>query len=440
METGCLLLIYLKKEFTSPKDTIMRSVFFLLFINCIIMQEVICQSEKFGKLVYITPAGWKLTKYQNGALITPAALPAKEFLGIEIFEPINFSGTIQKALEECYNKTCTELQVTKMNEVSGGNYSSLEPKISFKGWEYIRCSGGIKVNNGTPYPDEYGLDLFVIKINNRYERIAVLKSRNTCNGLSRYYPSDRLEYLNVIEEFLFSLKFDDWKDPVVKKGIAIDDGVGGVWQGLSMSVGLAKPGAELGAELGVKHLILFSNGQAYFGKNFPAEGLDGLNTLIKAENNRRDWGTYSFSNGKGVLKLPYEEIPLRMDKSKLVITTNKTDHAFIKLSGVDFVKLDGNYVMNEWNGTIPAISFTMDGKFSDKGAIRILYHEYVDCLNPALLPGSGTYEVKNHSLIFNYSDGRKIRIAFTESAFDKKNADPSSTLTVSFNHDVLRRQ
>jgi hypothetical protein len=57
-----------------------------------------------------------------------------------------------------------------------------------------------------------------------------------------------------------------------------------------------------------------------------------------------------------------------------------------------------------------------------------------------VLPGSGTYELKNHSIIFQYSDGRKIRIAFTEAGFDKNNADPSSILVVGFNSDVLRRQ
>ena len=46
-------------------------------------------------------------------------------------------------------------------------------------------------------------------------------------------------------------------------------------------------------------------------------------------------------------------------------------------------------------------------------------------LNPALAPDSGTYELKNHSIIFQYSDGRKIKIAFTEAGFDKNNADPS---------------
>jgi len=131
---------------------------------------------------------------------------------------------------------------------------------------------------------------------------------------------------------------------------------------------------------------------------------------------------------------------MRVENDKLVITTNKTDHSFIRLNDVDYVKFSGTYVMQEWNGIIPTVTFTPDGKFIDKGAIRILYHEYVDCLNAALTPGSGRYEVKNHSVIFNYNDGRTIKIAFTEAGFDKNNADPSSKLVFAFNNDVLRRQ
>jgi hypothetical protein len=368
------------------------------------LQTTFSQSEKFGKLIYIVPPGWKLTKYQDGARMSPADLPPGEYLAIQVMKPVDFNGTMEQALEKSYDETCAVLQVTKMNEVNGGNYTTKEAKKSFRGWEYIRCSGGIHVNNGTPYPEEYGLDLFVIKVNSRIERIAIIKSRNTCGGLSRYYPSDRLKYAEAIEDFLFSVKFDDWREPVVANGTLKGNVFTGVWQGLSMSVGLPKTGAELGAELKVKQLILFSNGQAYFGKNFPVQGLDGINTLIKAENNRRDWGVYSFNSGRGLLKLPYGEISMRVENDKLVI------------------------------------SFASDGKFTDKGAIRVLYHEYVDCLNPALAPGSGTYEVKNHSIIFQYIDGRKIKIAFTEARFDKKNADPSSTLLVGFDNDVLKRQ
>ena len=397
------------------------------------------QPGKFGQLFYTIPAGWKETKYKNGVILIPTDLLPKENLNIQVMQAMNFSGTLEQALEKSYDETCAILQVTKMREVSGGNYTAKEPKKSFKGWEYIRGSGGIHVNNGTPYPDEYGLELFVIKINTRFERIAIAKSRNTCNGLSRYYPSDRLSYRNVIEEFLFSLKFDDWQESVIKQGTIKSDEIAGIWQGLSMSVGTPKPGAELGAELNVKQLIFFSNGQSYFGKYFPIEGLDELNTRIAAENNRRDWGSYTFDNGTGILKMPYGDIPLRTDINKLIITTNKTDHGFIKLKSVDGAKFNGNYFMSEAYGMIPSISFTPDGKFVDKGAIRILYHEYTECLNPAMTPGSGTYEVRNHTAIFSYSDGRKIKIAMPGTGFDKNNSSPAS-LTLSFNEDVMKRQ
>ena len=260
----------------------------LLFITITMLQSAFSQSEKFGELTYIVPFGWKLTKYQDGARISPSDLPAGEYLAIQVMKPVDFNGTMEQALEKSYDETCAILQVAKMHEVNGGNYTAREAKKSFRGWEYIRCSGGIQVNNGTAYPDEFGLDMFVIKVNNRFERVAIVKSRNTCGGLSRYYPSDRLKYADTIEDFLFSLKFDDWHEPAVMNGTLKGNVFTGVWQGLSMSVGVSKPGAELGAELKVKQLILFSNGQAYFGKNFPLEGLDGINTLIKAENNRRD--------------------------------------------------------------------------------------------------------------------------------------------------------
>ena len=152
-------------------------------------------------MIYTVPPGWKLTKYEDGARISPADLPTGEYLAIQVMKPLDFTGNIEQALEKSYDETCAVLQVTKMREVSGGDYTATEAKKSFRGWEYIRCSGGIHVNNGTPYPDEYGLDLFVIKVNSRFERLAVVKSRNTCGGLSRYYPSDRLKYADVLKTF-----------------------------------------------------------------------------------------------------------------------------------------------------------------------------------------------------------------------------------------------
>ena len=87
----------------------------------------------------------------------------------------------------------------------------------------------------------------------------------------------------------------------------------------------------------------------------------------------------------------------------------------------------------------PVITFTADGNFTDKGVIRVLGHDNNNCINQGFTPGSGTYEVKNYSILFNYTDGRKIKLAFLGAEYDIKNKSPA-TLRMSFNEDPLNRQ
>lgn len=388
---------------------------------------------KFGLMMYKTPAGWSEQKFSDGVVFKPMDLPANEHLAMQIMQPLNFSGTLEQALSKSYDEAAIMYKSTKMYMAGEGNYQKTEVKRSFTGWEYIRGNGGVQVENGTPYKTELGLDLFVIKINNRFERIAVLKSRTNCN-LSRYYSTDRITYSKAIDNFLFSLQFTDAIEAALKPGTTKGVGITGVWQGISLQTS-----ATAGIRYNVFSPIFLSNGQAYFGTHFPAQGLDELNTRIPPEINRRDWGTYTFSNGRGILKMPYGDIPLRMEGNKLIITTNRTDHKFYQLPSVDGARFSGTYTLPEYNGKIHSITFTADGRFTDNGAVRILYHEYVDCINPAIKPGSGTYVVKDYSILFNYTDGRKIKLAFLGADYDIRNQSPA-TLRMSSNEDEMRRR
>lgn len=405
--------------------------------------QTIGGTQQFGSVLYTPPLNWKVEKYPDGDILIPADLPKDQFLEIWVMPSMNFSGTMEQALQKSYDETIVKLKATKMNDVNGGNYNMITTKKSFRGWEYIRCSAGIHLGGGE-YPPEFGLDLFLVKLNDRFEQVAILKKRGSCD-YSSYYPTDKLNYYNDVDNFLFSLQFTDWKEPVAKPGTIEGSGITGVWQGIGLSVGMAKPGTELGAELKVKQAIFFNNGQVYFGTKFPTEGLDGLNTWVRAEQNRRDWGTYTFTGDKGVIKLFYGEIPMRMENNKLILTTNKTDHGFIKMKTVDGAIFNGTYTLSSKNflgeetGKTPMINFTAGGKFTDNGAISIMYHPTVTCLNEAKDPGMGTYEVKNHSVIFNYTDGRKIKIAFIGSDYDKNNQIPA-TLTLSFNEDIMTKK
>lgn len=396
------------------------------------------QPGAFGSMSYASPAGWSEQKFADGVVFKPLDLPAAEQLAIQIMQPLNASGTLEQALSQSYGEAASMYKGTMMHYAGGANYNKSEAQKSFNGWEYIRGKGGIQVENGTPYKTELGLELFVVKVGSGFERVAIIETRPNCKS-SRYYSSDKIAYRNGIESLLFSLKFADFNPPALRPGSAKGPNIVGVWQGISLAVGATSVGEPLGLRYKVFSPIFFSNGQAYFGPKFPNEGLDGFDSRIPPELNRRDWGTYTFSNGRGVLKMPYAEIPLRMEGDKLVITPNQTDHRFYKVNPVDGATFDGTYALSSLNGQIPSITFTTDGRFADNGAIKVMYHEYVDCLNPAPPTGSGTYAVKDYSIVFTYSDGRKVKIAFLGVDYNRGNPSPA-TLMMSFNEDKLVRQ
>ncbi len=390
-------------------------------------------AAKFGLMNYIAPAGWSEEIFSDGVVFKPLGLPADEHLAIQIMEPLNFSGTLEQAMEKSFEEATIMYNGTSMYQ-SDGKYSKNAAQKSFNGWEYIRGKGSIQVENGTAYKSEVGLEVFVIKINNRFERVAIIESRKYCGGVSRYYATDRISYRNGIEQFLYSLQFSDFNAAVLKSGSANGTGIVGVWEGTIQSTG-----AATGVRLEVFSPIFFNNGQVYFGNKFPTEGLDDFNSRIAPELYPRNWGTYTFNNGNGMLKMPFAEIPFRTQGDKIIVTKNQRDWPFYKLNSVDGAKFSGTYKMSESYEIIPVITFTADGRFTDNGVVRTLYHDGTNCINPGFVPGSGNYTVKDFTVTFNYTDGRKVKIAFLGTDYDKSNPSPA-TLRMSFNEDPMNKQ
>ena len=384
---------------------------------------------KFGEMLYTAPAGWSVQQFSDGVVFKPLDLPAGEHLAIQIMQPLNFSGTLEEAMKQSFDEAAAMYKTTKMYQADG-NYSKKKPQTSFNGWEYIRGKGGVQLEDRSA---ELGLELFVIKINNRFERVAILESRKYCGGGSRYYASDRITYRTAIENLLYTLQFTDFNQQPLRSGSTKGEGVVGIWQGVmqSTSAGVLR--------LEGQSAIFLTNGQVFLGTTFPIEGLYTLNTRIPAELNLRDWATYTYSNGKGVLKMPYGEIPFRVQGEYLIFNKNQTDWKFYKLKEVDGATFSGTYNMKAVNGKVPTITFTADGRFTDNGALKELYHVYTTCVNPASTPGSGTYEVLNNTILFNYTDGRKIRLAFIGTGYEKSNSSPP-TLQMSYADDTLTRQ
>lgn len=382
----------------------------------------------FGRMRYTVPTGWRETRSDGEVVLTPTDLPAGESLEILLMPAKQSPGALAAELEAGWNEGARQSRFTTTRTVNNTAYNiTQEQRTSFRGWDYTRADG---VMSSPDDRHDYFVNLTVVRVNDRVERVLV-RSRQNNQNWTRYSFYQSPDHNRAVQEFLFSLNFDDWKTPDRQPGTLKADGIGGVWWGVSM----------FGGKLHTAYAIFFSNGQAFFGSRFPLRGCYELNTWIDAEEVPRYWGTFQFDAGHGAIKMIYGEIPLEAKGDVLVLTTNKTEHRFVRVKGVDGARLDGNYVFPQPAGVVvPAIRFTADGRFDDRGALKLLRIEAGFPFSPTFEPGGGTYRVKDYTLLLNYADGRTYRVAFPGTGgYDVKNPSPG-TLPLGYGDQELSRQ
>ncbi len=382
-------------------------------------------TEKYGHMLLPPLKGWTLKKYSNAAIFTPNDLLTGQTLEVRIMGSKPFTGTMQQALAESWNDALKDLDAKKAYD--GAPYDIITEKTSYKGWDYIRGRGTFKAN-GNDDISRYDMHLFVVKLNNRIERIAVWGLMNVNHG--DYSPWVNPLYQQAIEEFFYTIKFDDWKEPILTNGTIKDEGIFGLYEGLKLS----------GGRLDGAYTMFFPNGQIFNGPKFPLHGFYGMNTWVEAELSTRYWGTYTLQNGKGMIKMGYGNIPIKVSGKDLIVTTQNTEHKYAKVPSVDGALFNGTYgFTGDFGGKNPTVKFTPDGKFIDYGGLDVLHHATMDPFDITEKPGSGTYKVKDFTLIFNYTDGRHLQLVFMGEGYDKKNPSPA-TLTLSFNNDTIYKK
>jgi hypothetical protein len=137
--------------------------------------------------------------------------------------------------------------------------------------------------------------------------------------------------------------------------------------------------------------------------------------------------------------MPYGTFPFRIEDEKLVLKPISEEHKYIRIPDVDNVKLNGKWMITGENDLPYTITFNPDGTFLDKGALRVLDHSLYQYYSIADGGGTGKYYVKDRTIIFNYNDGREIKIAFPGREFTPGNQSPEK-LILSFNEDILVKQ
>jgi len=110
-------------------------------------------------------------------------------------------------------------------------------------------------------------------------------------------------------------------------------------------------------------------------------------------------------------------------------------------AGMDGHRFEGTFTAEKDpsrnTGPEPTLAFTLDGRFTDRGAIYWMRHVrgYSEDESDRA-PGSGTYAIKNFTMVFRYDDGRQVRLAF----IDCGGSDLKRPAEVRFHNLILDRK
>lgn len=377
----------------------------------------------FGNVVYTVPKGWKAEVAADGVTLTPTDLHPDEKLFVLILPGKEFNGDLKESAQALWTETCEAFKV------DGGKLTgAVSVTQSLKGWRYFRYVSEVRPAEGRLY-----LSVTFIHVGDRLERAAILT--NYVSPPYRESPANNPKYTNVMNWFIYGLKFKNHVEPKLAEGSLSGEGIVGVWIGVSMQF-VARTGS---LEWNGTTAAFYSNGQVFYNTKLQTFLFEGVNPILAREVTPRWWGTWTFDQGSGTMKMLYGDIAMEQKGDALVLTTSKTPHKFIRLPAVDGVRLEGTYAFQEHLGKVPKITFTADGRFTDAGALNVLEHPLYKLYAITGKLGQGTYEVKNFTILFHYDDGREFTAAFLGLTYTKGDRTPAA-LTLGFNDDTLKRQ
>lgn len=187
-------------------------------------------------------------------------------------------------------------------------------------------------------------------------------------------------------------------------------GIVGVWMGFKSTYPSFEPRP--------RWYVFFEDGTVF--EDLPFHGLAGFNRAASKADREQggSWATYTVSGSSATITkggLYPEKIVIEAPgKMKL------DDHPLNRCRPVDGLRLQGSwtYFTNPNDpsldrmprGQAPIIHFTSDGKFVDDGVVALFLTEGNRSIDQA---GSGTYEIRDFTLILRYSDGRVKAYAFS---------------------------
>ncbi len=159
-------------------------------------------------------------------------------------------------------------------------------------------------------------------------------------------------------------------------------------------------------------IVFYANGTS--SEWVPKKGLHNYDPTTEPDKNSGvyTWNGTTGQNKTGPQSQYVDELSLKSEKELRV-----GSHIYHRCAAIDGKKIQGSYtsyadpsdpsIQTLEYGKKPVITFNSDGTFNDEGLFNTVFYN-----DPQPAPGGGTYELKNFSIIMNYTDGRVRQCSF----------------------------
>jgi hypothetical protein len=384
-----------------------------------------------GHFLFRVPEGWKTTQQGNLFSMTAPDLGPDELLSFLLLDPVSDTGFLAVA-EVTIGQVAAAMHGQGVTQGYGNHpmYFQLYSGRCLKGWDYSYGTANIHMpykDPNNPYSSyiNFLVGVFLAKVNGRMERVCYISRDYKCGiyGTSTAY---KWTYAPVVDDFFFNLEFDDWNDSHSRPGKISNTGISAVWSGVAYIQGTYQ----------AAYFVLYDNGQVYYNSDWPRFGLSNLNTLAAAASDPPHWGTYSYQGGSGVMKISWQTISFSIADGKMTAGLNGSNRPFQKMPSLEKVRLSGTW--SAYKGSI-SMAFTADGGFEDQGVLRSIEHRPTTCNEALPEKGQGTYEIRDHSIIFHYANGLTTQAALAELDLHSGVCSPDK-LFIGWHNDVLEKK
>jgi hypothetical protein len=363
------------------------------------------KSQSFNNLIFHLPAGWEQQVKGNYLSVFPSGLKNGEVLEIRILQSLNTADFTAAS-----SATWLEISQIWKDELLNDIFAGRTHTTSL-GWNYF----SEKKHTRRPDGIDTEMELFLIANGSIMERAIIISEEFRVQG-QLYSTSTR--FFDDIYNFVFSIRLAG--KPDVGSAIPSLEGgrITGVWTGISGGFS----GISGTYDQKTFYAVFYNSGIAYFRDRLPDHGLYQHNPLVWQNVYPNYWCTYNLTGNQGVIENKYyNTMPFVLSGEKLTITKNGLDHSYAKLTSPDGIRLKGTWAFESGE----SLTLNPDGSFTDNGVLCIVEHSlYYKPYTATADPGSGTYEIRSFTVIFNYSDGREFRCSFPAFNIDKNNTSP----------------